>query len=184
MYRWTVDVDGGDWGGRTQDQLGIKYGLPKILELFRRHKVKGLFFISTEALVDYRDSIWEIKNQGHAIGSHGHFHIKWKDAWRAREDKRISKLLLTTLNKNEDSPYRAPKFCFDDGNIYANPKNHVGLLKHMWFGSKITKETIFYLHPFDIVKGDNPPNLFCRIWYSNPKRALETLENLLKCYGH
>lgn len=177
----TVDVET-DFGGRTQGDLGIKFGIPKILQLLKRYHIKGLFFISTELLSSYKSDIKKILDEGHDLGSHGHFHVVWKDKWRAEEDKRISKTLLTALTGKDRLYYRAPKFSYDDSSIYANDKESTGLLKHMWFGEKV--KDILYLHPFDIVKDNHEaPNTFCRIWYSRPVDALNTLEDILSKVG-
>lgn len=181
-YRFTVDVDGGDWGGRKDDHKGLRDGLGLILTTLRMYKIKALFFVSTELLRDYKKEIKQILEEGHEVGSHGHFHIRYKDKWRAEKDRQISDTLLLSVTGNPKHKYRAPKFSYVTEDVYSSPKNHVSLLKHMWLGQKVRKESIIYLHPFDLVRGDSPPNLFCRIWYSNPQRAYETLLNLLNSY--
>lgn len=182
MAKWTVDVEL-DFGGRTQGSLGIKYGIPYILKAFKEHHIKGLFFISTELLHDFKSDIKQILEAGHEIGSHGHFHVVYKEPWRQHMDMEISKTLLLGLTGRNHFEYRAPKFCYSlPGNIYSKRSGHIGLLKHMWFGHDIPDNPIFYLHPFDIVDSDNPPNLFCRMWYGHPRRARETFVNLLKRY--
>lgn len=173
-YTWTVDVDGGDWGGRTNTHKGLLEGLPKILRLFREKNIKGLFFVSTELLPEFKREIRGIAEAGHEIGSHGHFHTVRLD-WRWREDKRISELMLLPLTHGKIE-YRAPKFSSGrSSGIYSDPRGHVGLLKRAWFRTVIPPNPIFYLHPFDITAGENPPNLFCRLWYSKPKKAYDTL---------
>lgn len=179
---YTVDWES-DWGGRTNETRGIRLGVPIILSLFKATHIKATFFISTEILQMEKESIKAIKEEGHEIGSHGHFHIPLDD-WRGEQDKRISENFLLRYTGSANIPYRAPKFhhCVDSG-IYSNPVNHVGLLKTMWFGQKIKDNSILYLHPFDIVGGNNPPNLFCGLWYSRPKLALKTLEKLVYAYS-
>lgn len=184
ITHWTVDVEL-DWGGRTTGERGLKEGIPKILEVFRAYKIKGLFFISTEILPQYRQLVKDILSAGHEVGSHGHFHICYKDAWRYEKDRQISKTLLSAFTGSSDMHYRAPKFSYNDGGVYATPANHVGLLKHMWTGAMTSNEPIFYLHPFDIVKTEEkPPNLFCKLWYSQPERAYASLINLACRYSH
>jgi hypothetical protein len=172
---YTVDFES-NWGGRTNETSGIRNGIPIILALFKRANIKGLFFISTEILTMERKIVEEIKKEGHEIGSHGHFHIPLSE-WRAEQDRKISENFLLQYTGSKNIHYRAPKFHhLRNSGIYASNKNHFGLLKYMWFGGET--KPILYLHPFDIVGGNNPPNLFCRLWYSQPRRALKTLENL------
>ena len=181
-YRITVDVEN-DWGGRVPEITGIKEGIPRILWLLKRHNTKALFFISTEIVEDAWKEINIIQKAGHALGSHGHFHVTYNSSKKCYQDRNISDDILKRLFGVEPGFYRAPKFnrlTHNDCLPYSNPSGHVGLLKHTWFGTKIDKDSIIYLHPFDIVGGNNPPNLFCRVWYSRPDMAYKKLKELLE----
>lgn len=181
-FTWTIDCEG-DFGGRTNGTEGIDRGLPKILKAFKEHNVKGLFFISTETLENRESYVMDILNQGHEIGSHGHFHICYKEPWRVIQDKTISDTILKGYKNESRFEFRAPKFHYKlYGHVYSDKINHVSVMKRMWYGQKIPKDPIFYLHPFDIVGGGSAPNLFSKIWYSHPKDAYETFLNLLRCY--
>lgn len=181
-FIWTIDVES-DFGGRSESAEKSKIGIHKILEAFKIHHIKGLFFISTEILPQIKNEVRQIKEEGHEIGSHGHFHIGFPERWRAEQDRKISETFLLGITGYNHFYYRAPKFShLRDNCVYSKPTNHIGLLRYMWFGGKITDETIFYLHPFDIIGGDDAPNLFCKLWYSRPKKAYETFVNLLKHY--
>lgn len=180
-YRWTIDLEH-DWGGRTNGTLGITEGLPRILTALRKAKVKALFFVSTETLESVSGFIPEILAHGHEIGSHGHFHTIFKERWRSENDRKISEAFLASYKSlsKKTFRYRAPKFNHTvPGDVYSYRDGHVGLLKYTWFGGNIKDDSIFYLHPFDIVRGEDPPNLFCRIWYSKPEVAYENFVNLL-----
>jgi len=158
VYRWTVDVEY-DWGGRTDGFEGIKTGLPKIAAAFLKQKIKALFFISTETFRHYPELVRHLRECGHEVGSHGHFHTKYKELFRRQHDKDFSISCL----EDDKARFRAPKFYWETEDIYSQKKNHVSLLKHMWLGQKIKEETIMYLHPFDIVETTEPaPNLFFR----------------------
>ena len=179
---WTVDVER-DWGGRSPNTLGLKYGIPAILQIFKDFNIKGLFFISTELLRDNKNDIKGILDMGHELGSHGHFHIDYKNTSRAIEDYEISKAILMTITNKEYPHYRAPHFSFDNGDLYANPVNHVSLLKFTWGLQNIPKDPIFYIHPFDIIDiHQDAPNLFCRILYSRPKAVYKNFIKLLERY--
>lgn len=177
-YQWTVDVEK-NFGGRTNGTSGIEIGLPKIIQAFNQAKVTGLFFVSTELEDSYPGLIASIRIQGHKVGSHGHFHTVFKEGFRRQANKDLS---LKYFGK--DVPFRAPKFSHITEDIYSNPKGHVSLLKQTWFGLKLPPDPIFYLHPFDIVETDEKaPNLFCKLWYSQPRFAYATFIDLLKCYS-
>ena len=183
LYNWTVDTEA-SWGGRTDGVEGIDQGLPLIFKLFREHDVKGLFFVSGEVLEKRPGLVRDIVSQGHEVGNHGYFHTCFKEAWRQHMNMRVNKVLLH-MNCQEQSRFevRAPKFStVFEGHRYSDSRGHVGLLKNMWFGGDLNGDEIFYLHPFDIVGGKRPPNLFCRMWYSQPRKAYETLINLVTRY--
>ncbi len=184
MVKWTVDVEY-DWGGRTNGTKGLTEGLPKIIQAFAGAGIKALFFISTELLPENEGIVKAIQDAGHEIGSHGHFHTSYRYKHLSEADKKLSEKILAPYKplSQESIRYRAPKFNYGKcGEFYSHRKSHVSLLKYTWFGRKIKGETIFYLHPFDIVRGSNPPNLFCRLWYSHPERAYETFTNLVRRY--
>lgn len=181
-YRWTVDVER-DWGGRTNAVRGLTYGLPKILEIFSKYSVKGLFFISTELLRNNSREIAAITKAGHEVGSHGHFHHVWDDWYRAEEDRQISLALLSAMFGDKSFEYRAPKFSHKTVSQYSDKSHHTSLLRQLWAPQPITNSTIFYVHPFDIINDRKPPSLFCRAWYSRPKEALSLLERLVKAYS-
>lgn len=177
-YKWTVDVEY-DFGGRTNGQRGIAEGLPRIIGIFKEHGIIALFFVSTELLEDHPSLIESLWDKGHQVGSHGHFHTSFKESFRRQKDKDLSAKLIGI-----ESPfYRAPKFGYITDDIYSDPKGHASLLKHMWTGQKIKPETIIYLHPFDIVETpETPPNLFCRLWYSRPKKAYKLFHEMVNKY--
>lgn len=181
-YTWTVDCEG-SWGGRSDNMDGIDKGIPLIFKLFREHDVKGLFFISTEILDRRPGFVQDVINEGHEVGNHGHFHVPFKEYWRQIQNKNIAENILRNYTNQEYFHFRAPKFSYPMyGHRYSDPKGHVSILKHTWFGGSRNKEEIFYLHPFDIIKGVKPPNLFCKLWYAHPKKAYETFINLVTRY--
>lgn len=182
LKTFTVDCET-DFGGRTEGITGIQKGLPLILRAFRDRGIKALFFISSELLTRCKKDLNNITYEGHEIGSHGHFHMVYKEKWRREADEKLSRFLLSTqFNVPIDMPFRAPKFNFTTDDPYSKPDNHVGLLKYFWLSPYIPENPIFYIHPFDIVGGNNPPNLFCKFWYSKPRSAYATFIDLLERY--
>ena len=178
-YRVTVDFET-DWGGRTETVQGLEEGLPFILETFRAYKVRGLFFVSTELLKNYAGFIRNIKDHGHEIGSHGHFHEVFKSKERQSQNLDISRQLLAAYKmKVGNLEYRMPKFSYPNTGTYASRENHYGLLRTLWWLDK--PKDILYLHPFDLVKPvTKAPNLFCKLWYSRPSSANLLLTKLVK----
>jgi len=181
-YTHTVDVEG-DWGGREDLYAGLDIGLPLIYKTFKRNNVKGLFFISTEILKERPSIAHDIQVEGHEIACHGHFHFTFKEPWRQNQNMQISRTILENYSEQSRFEYRAPKFSYTYyGHQYSDPANHVSVLKHMWYKQRITKNSVFYIHPFDVVGGKNAPTLFCKWWYSKPKKAYETFNRLVHRY--
>ena len=176
-FTWTVDLEH-DWGGRTNGIQGITEGLPRILEIFRSYNIKALFFVSTELAAENRGRIRDLLDRGHDVGSHGHFHIKYKDAWRAEADRQISFQLLSVFRIGTFE-YRAPRFYYQsDSSMYSYRNNHISVLKWSWWKRPIPVQPVFYIHPFDIVSGGHAPNTFSRILYSRPDRVYKSLIKL------
>ena len=182
-YTWTVDVET-DWGGRGASTQGVRHGLPRILGLFRAYNIRALFFISTELIRDHKLDLDNIVDAGHEIGSHGHFHVEFKDQWRHKHNKEVSEAILKGFYNVESVEFRSPRFHYKQKtHFYNNPENHVSLLKALWLKKKVKEDTILYLHPFDIVEPRyKPPNLFCKLWYSRPLAAWSLLTKMVDYY--
>ena len=181
-YKWTVDVET-DWGGRTSGTLGLTHGLPIILDTFKRHSVKALFFISSELVKTHATIIRRIVHAGHEIGSHGHFHIDYKNEDRAIQDMEMSMAFLSQFQPGL-MHYRAPKFSYQPrfAERYAHPFGHLSLLKIVNLRMKPDENTILYLHPYDIVEGNNPPNMFCKLWYGRPRKVCDKFKQLVRSW--
>ena len=168
-YQWTCDVEA-DWGGRS-DQFSTLQNLVEIVQAFDKHGVKGLFFTN-----DICAQWVKYVCKDHELGSHGFTHTIYTNEVDARNN------VMFRCDMGHYKYYRAPKFSYIGDCVYSNPKNHLSVLKSMWFGIKPKPNTIMYLHPFDFYKWQGimkPPSLFCRLWYSQPKRAWRHFENLL-----
>jgi hypothetical protein len=181
----TVDVES-DWGGRATTNQGVEEAIPYLLKLFHSHGITATFFISTQHMDATKTRLAEIKYAGHRLGSHGHTHRSWKGArwweWRLDYMKSMDVLKKEFGLKRKDIPYRAPKFSWRTDDRYSDPKGHVSLLKHVNLGIPVKKDSILYLHPFDLVSPNTPPpSLFCRLWYSSSSAACNSLEEL--CSG-
>lgn len=180
-YTWTVDCES-DWGGRAYSFDNINQGLPIIFDTFKKYNIRGLFFISTEILKDNRNLVKEILRRGHKIGSHGHFHMQFKDKWRSSQDLDISKTILSEFVSKESLHYRAPKFNYVINDIYSNPFRHVSVLRRVWWNQSIPDRPIFYIHPFDLIEPKFAPNLYCKILYSRWKEVRTEFERLTSLY--
>lgn len=183
-YQMTVDCES-DYGGRTNSYQGISEGLPRLLDTFDDYKIKSICFISTEILEEWPLVIRDIQSRGHKIGSHGHFHFRYRDSWRAQQDMHLSRAFIQSNGGISPIPYRAPWFNYEvPMERYSYKFGHASVLKLAWgFPKDMSKVSIFYIHPFDIVMPKTKaPNLFCKLLYSRPKQVRIKLEELCMRY--
>jgi peptidoglycan-N-acetylglucosamine deacetylase len=61
-------------GRLSQGQYGSRAGVPRILELLRRHDIKASFFVPAVVAQLYPDEQRRIVDEGHEIGMHGWIH--------------------------------------------------------------------------------------------------------------
>jgi len=192
LYTWTVDVDGSDFGGRGNSMTATINGLQTILDIFDQYHIKAIFFFSTEMFSTgftegYDYLVDKVKDRGHEIGSHGHFHIRYKSTSRMIEDKVLSQYAMRRVTGNLYPRYRAPWFQLETEDIYSRKKNHVSILKQSWFAGMLPEKPIFYIHPSDIVEWERwvvPPTLFTKILYSRPQHVLDTFKRLCRLYPY
>jgi peptidoglycan/xylan/chitin deacetylase (PgdA/CDA1 family) len=82
----TVDVD--SWSSllrfysikheaaEANSEVGIDYGINRLLELFRRHDISATFFVPGEVAKTQQESIRRLLQEGHELGCHGLTHDK------------------------------------------------------------------------------------------------------------
>ena len=58
----------------TEQMGGVRYGLPRILELLNEYDVQATFFVTNLMKKVYSNIVEEIQAQGHDIGLHGRWH--------------------------------------------------------------------------------------------------------------
>jgi len=111
----TIDVET-DWGGRLEAKeencVGIKHGLPIILNILNKYNVKATFFISAEIAILFRDTILEIIEHGHEIASHGYRHIDYSELSKQELYTQISKSkhIIEEQIGTQVLGFRAPQF--------------------------------------------------------------------------
>jgi len=65
---------GGSIGKLSQGQYGNRQGVPRILELLKRHDVRASFFVPAVVALLYPDEQRRVVAEGHEIGIHGWIH--------------------------------------------------------------------------------------------------------------
>lgn len=187
LHRITVDVES-DWGGRSRVCLAIQDKMPWFLSELKSRRLKALFFLSTEHLESWLQEAKAIQAEGHLIGSHGHVHKSWRGRpwyeWRVDYLTSMEVLKKHLGLDRKTVPYRAPKFSYvKENEPYSNPKQHVTLLKTLWFPWKKLENRILVVHPFDLqeIHMERAPNLLLKAWYSRGSQAKSLLLKYLDC---
>lgn len=109
IYYPDVNVDEGDILrlGRT----GIRFGLPKLLEVLDRFEVKATFFIPGAVVKRYPEAVASIVERGHEIGCHGNNHeiLAHMTVKEQREALTEARDLLTKAAGKAPAGFRMPE---------------------------------------------------------------------------
>ena len=77
----------------TEQLGGVRYGLPRILELLNRYNVKATFFATNLMKKVYSNVLEEIHAQGHDIGLHGRWHEYLSKYNKEEQEKSIKDMI-------------------------------------------------------------------------------------------
>jgi peptidoglycan/xylan/chitin deacetylase (PgdA/CDA1 family) len=104
------------YGFRTQEamargEFGAEVGVPRILDLLYKYKIKATFFIPGHTADTFPDISKEIAKQGHEVGHHGYAH-EAVSKLSAVEEEKVMNMGLDALNRIGVKPhgYRSPSW--------------------------------------------------------------------------
>jgi peptidoglycan/xylan/chitin deacetylase (PgdA/CDA1 family) len=60
----------------SEGRFGVTRGVPRILELLRRHKIPATFFVPGYTAEQHPHLVEMLLKEGHEIGHHGHMHLR------------------------------------------------------------------------------------------------------------
>ncbi|WP_237140670.1 polysaccharide deacetylase family protein [Pseudomonas silesiensis] len=60
----------------SEGRFGVTRGVPRILELLRRHKIPATFFVPGYTAEQHPHLVEMLLREGHEIGHHGHMHLR------------------------------------------------------------------------------------------------------------
>ena len=105
----------------AERELRVENNVEKILELFRRLRIKATFFILGWVAEKAPGLAARIAEDGHEIGCHGyaHQHIRKQSPVEFREDVRRARRLLTDQTGQAVLCYRAPSFSITGKTLWA-----------------------------------------------------------------
>jgi len=154
----TVDVDAiagwlGSYGGEdspcdlSRGEFAGKVGTLRLLNLFKRHKIKTTWFVPGNSAETFKDRLKKVADEGHEISPHGYSHENPTRLSIAQEEKILirSTELCEDLSGERPVGYRAPWWEFSKNSIDL-------LLKHKFvYDSSMMAEEF---HPYWLRKGD------------------------------
>ncbi len=158
----TIDVES-DWGGRlgvTQGNCqGLEKAMPYILRIFKKFGIKATFFISSEIVTSYTDLLYDIKENGHELASHGFKHnIKYDRITNNElvEQVIISKSLLEDNIGVSPIGFRTPQ-------LRMNPQLHT-VLKNQNFKYDSSMASGFFPTRYNNLQISAKPFIRDRLW--------------------
>jgi peptidoglycan-N-acetylglucosamine deacetylase len=103
----------------SRGDFGADVGLPRVLEVFRRHEVKTTFFVPGHSMLTYPDRLEDILNAGHEIASHGCYHEPIPSLTPERERELIVKQLDQYRKMVGGRPrgYRSPAWDYSESTL-------------------------------------------------------------------
>ena len=103
----------------TGSYNGITKGIPELLKLLERNKIKATFFVTGETLEKYPKITKLLAKKGHEIGLHGYSHKRF-DSMSLKDKENEIKLSIKAYKKilkNKPKGFRAPQHSIDSETI-------------------------------------------------------------------
>lgn len=118
---YSVDVEE-DYSADPGSYRGVTEGLPRILQLFRTHGIRGSFFVTEDVARRFPEVVKRIRKEGHYLGTHALSHATPSLAGRSVSDQEMElRGSVSFLGRDLSQPValRAPNFRIDEKTIQA-----------------------------------------------------------------
>jgi len=153
---------------------------PKILEILKKHNIKGTFFLIGKNVLSNQKLVEKISNEGHSIGNHTYYH---KATFPLLPIKKMAKEIEMTTKLIEQITFNKikifrPSFGITNPNI-NRVLNKLNLKSIGWdirsLDTVISDSTILYNR---VIKGiDNGGSII--LFHDRCKNTVEVLENII-----
>jgi peptidoglycan/xylan/chitin deacetylase (PgdA/CDA1 family) len=99
----------------TKKYKGILEGIPTLLKLLDRHKIKATFFITCDCLKKHPKIFRNLQKQGHEIALHGYIHKRFDEMSDREKEKQLKDSIACFKKYLKKAPrgFRAPQFSVD-----------------------------------------------------------------------
>lgn len=168
-------------GYLSRGEFGAEVGVPRLLELFDRHRIRTTWCVPTHTMRTFPDRFAAIVEAGHEIAAHGCYHER-VPTLEAAEERRLLELQLADHQRfvgRLPQGYRSPAWDFSDATL--------GLLEEhgfVWDSSLMGRDFEAY-RPRPVISVDReagnrfgPPSPIIELpvsWYLDDFPALELL---------
>ena len=106
--------------------LGITQGLKRAEQLFERHKIKPILFVTCDCIKKNPEVFREYLRKGWEISLHGYEHERFDDMTKAQKQEQIKKALkcFRTHLKTKPKGFRAPQHSIDEETLDLLEENN------------------------------------------------------------
>jgi peptidoglycan/xylan/chitin deacetylase (PgdA/CDA1 family) len=103
----------------ARGEFGAAVGVPRLLELFRRHDIRTTFFTPGHTVDTFADACKAIQADGHEFGHHGYYH---ENPTKIQQDteRRLIELAFETYDKQlgiKPVGYRSPYWDYSESTL-------------------------------------------------------------------
>ena len=134
----------------TEGYDGITEGIPSIVKILDRYKIKGTFFVTCDCIEKYPKIFQKLVKEGHEISLHAYRHERFDDLSIHEKEEQIKKSIscFKKILKMKPSGFRAPQHSIDDdalsllgkyGFKYDSSKTPLNAMQFVFFPTRITR---------------------------------------------
>ena len=100
----------------SNEYLGIKKGIPRILSILNKHNIKATFFTTCDCIKKYPQIFQKLKKENHEIALHGYIHERFDTLSYAEKEEKIKNSIkcFKKYLKILPSGFRAPQHSIDN----------------------------------------------------------------------
>ncbi|MEM3405617.1 MAG: polysaccharide deacetylase family protein [Candidatus Pacearchaeota archaeon] len=121
IISFTIDVEP-DLHSNTYK--GITEGIPKILSLLNKYKIKATFFVTCDCIEKYPEVFKKLIKEGHEIALHGYRHVRFDELTYKEKEENIKKSIecFKKYLKIKPKGFRAPQHSIDKETLFLLKK--------------------------------------------------------------
>lgn len=125
----------------TNNYLGVTKGIPRILRILNKHKIKATLFTTCDCIEKYPKVFQKLKKEGHEISLHGYKHTRFDNLSLSEKQKQINKSVICFKKYLNLKPkgFRAPQHSIDFSTLRILEKNN------FYYDSSIMPWNLYHL---------------------------------------